>query len=175
MISGELLTRLSIWLAVTAYAIACAGMLLRREQRVESGWIRVVWTLGCGFFLVHVACAFGFYHEWSHADAYRATARQTAEMTGTEWGGGVYFNYLFAAFWSADALWQWSAPSSFARRPKIVAAVLHGYLFFMVFNGAFIFVRGPAKWLGLLLCAGVAVLWARNRWVATRQRAAQQS
>ncbi len=172
MISGEALTRLSVWLAVTAYAIACAGMLLTRERPVQPGWIRGVWTLGCGFFLAHVACAFGFYHDWSHADAYRATARQTGEMTGMQWGGGVYFNYLFAAFWVADVVWRWIAPRSFGRRPPLAAAALHGYLFFMVVNGAFVFVRGPAKWYGLLLCTGVAVLWARNCWLAGRQRGA---
>jgi len=32
-----------------------------------------------------------------------------------------------------------------------------------VLNGAVIFVHGPMRWVGLILCAGVTVLWFRHR------------
>jgi hypothetical protein len=155
---------LTAWLAVAAYASASAGLLLRRGRDLGGpGWPRVVWTLGCLVFLAHVACAFGFVHGWSHADAYRATAGQTAEMTGVNWGGGIYLNYLFAALWSADTAWWWAAPAHHEHRPRAVAAGLHAFLFFMVVNGAFVFVRGPLRWLGLVLCLAVAGLWVGAR------------
>ncbi|MEA3207020.1 MAG: hypothetical protein QOE70_77 [Chthoniobacter sp.] len=160
---GELLTRLTVWLALCAYATG-AGMWLVAQRRPR--WLagaRRAWTCGCAFFLGHVACAFNYYHRWSHADAYQETARQTAAITGLHWGGGIFFNYLFAVAWVADLLWWWLAPESFLRRPARLAAVWHSFMFFMVFNGTIVFGRGPVRWLGALICAGLAVLWWKRR------------
>jgi hypothetical protein len=169
MSRGEFLTRLSIWLALAAYAIG-AGMQLRARGRMR--WregARWAWTLGCGCFLVHVVCAFAFYHQWSHAAALRETARQTAELTGWRWGGGLWFNYLFAAAWLADVLWWWFAPASFARRLPRLHALWHGFFFFMVFHGAIVFGHGPVRWLGVLVCGSLAGLWwwERRRAIAS--------
>ncbi len=163
MSRGELLTKLSIWLAILAYAF---GMGLKLEARGRTGWLlgaRAAWTIGCGFFLGHVLCAFAYFHQWSHAAAYRETARQTAELTGWDWGGGLYFNYIFAAVWLGDVLWWWLAPVSFATRPSRLNALWHAFFFFMVLNGAVIFVHGPMRWFGLFLCTAVAVLWLASR------------
>lgn len=164
MTTGEFLTKLTVWLALTAYAWACAGLL----SGDRSNGIRIVWSVGCAIFLAHVACAFGFHHGWSHADAYRQTARQTAAMTGMNWGGGLYFNYLFAALWLGDVVWWWLSPSSHARRARLVGAALHGFLFFLVVNGAVVFVRGPMKAYGLFLCVSLLVLWWRGRRLTAR-------
>ena len=168
---GELLTRLSIWLALVAYAVG-AGMWLRARGRIP--WMeraRWTWTVGCGFFLVHVVCAFAYYHHWSHTAAYRETARQTGELTGWPWGGGLYFNYLFAVAWLADVLWWWLAPASFARRSPRLNALWHGFFFFMVFNGAIVFGHGPVRWLGVFVCGSLAGLWWRQRRDAIAARA----
>src|SRR5687768_15263236 len=61
-----------------------------RRLHYVSRWL---WTIACLALLAHVTCAFAFYHQWSHAAAYRHTAEQTAAMTGMNWGGGLYFNY----------------------------------------------------------------------------------
>ena len=87
---GEFLTRLSIWLALIAYATAASLLLQSRGHPHWRGGARWAWTLGCVFFLVHVVCAFAYFHHWSHAEAYRETARQTAALTGWQWGGGIY-------------------------------------------------------------------------------------
>lgn len=166
MSGGELLTRGSVWLALIAYAIG-AGMMLRVRGRAAA---RCVWTIGCALFLVHVVCAFGFYHGWSHAAALDATARQTGEMTGVRWGGGLFLNYVFALAWLGDVLWWWLAPESHARRSQRLAAVWHGFFFFMVFNGAVVFANGPVRWLGLVICGGVAGLWLRSVAVGARAR-----
>src|SRR5438552_1815233 len=120
--TGELLTRLSIWLALCAYAITVGTLLLARRTSRTLVCTRWMWTFGCAFFLAHVVCAFSYYHDWSHAAAYRETARQTAEMTGLRWGGGIFLNYLFAVAWLADVLWWWLAPGSFAQRPRWLSA-----------------------------------------------------
>jgi hypothetical protein len=168
MNAGEILTKFTVWVALTCYALACAGMLRGSRSSRNRG----VWTLGCGIFLAHVACAFGFYHDWSHTDAYRETARQTEAMTGMDWGGGLYFNYLFAALWLGDVLWWWIAPLGRAGRPGWANHLFHGFVFFLVFNGAFVFVRGAMRWYGLLLCLVLAGLWGQKRWLTARLRSA---
>lgn len=160
---GEFLTRLSIWLALVAYAIA-VGFLLQpgaHERRWKcASW---AWTLGCSFFIFHVLCAFAFFHHWSHVEAYRETARQTAELTGWHWGGGIYFNYFFAAAWLADVLWWWLGPQSFRRRPSWLNALWHGFFFFMVFNGTIVFGHGPVRVLGVVICLTLTALWWHHR------------
>jgi len=169
---GELLTRLTIWLALCACAIGAGMLLLAQGRPVWLVRARSAWTIGCAFLLAHIVSAFGFYHHWSHTDAYRETARQTAETTGFHWGGGIFFNYLFAAAWLADVLWWWLAPASFARRPARLATVWHGFFLFMVFNGTVVFGTGPVRWFGTLICAGLAGLWLwkRNAGVASTRR-----
>jgi hypothetical protein len=163
MTRGELLTRLTIWLALSAYAIGATMLLLARRQQQWHARARWPWTFGCTFFLAHVICAFAYYHDWSHAAAYRETARQTAELTGFHWGGGLFFNYLFALAWLIDVLWWWLAPASFARRSPRAACIWHGFFFFMVFNGTIVFGHGPVRWFGALICAGLAGLWWHGR------------
>jgi hypothetical protein len=160
---GELLTRLTVWLALCAYAGGGALLLVAKGRAPVLARARLVWTIGCAFFLAHVVCAFGFFHRWSHDDAYRETARQTAKMTGLHWGGGLFLNYLFAAAWLADVLWWWFAPAGFPRRPRRLTIAWHAFLFFMVFNGTIVFGKGPVRWLGAGICAGLAALWWRRQ------------
>jgi len=169
---GELLTRLTIWLALCAYATGAGMMLLAQARPHWLARARWAWTFGCACFLAHVACAFSFYHHWSHDAAYRETERQTTEMTGFHWGGGIFLNYLFAAAWLADVLRWWVVPWNSARRPSRIATVWHGFFFFMVFNGTVVFGTGSVRWLGVLICTGLAGLWLwrRNAAVATARR-----
>lgn len=150
---GALATRLTVALALILATLAL----------VSPRHARVFWSLACLAFLAHVACAFEFFHHWSHAAAYRETARQTAERTGMSWGGGIYLNYLFALVWVGDAAWWWVAPASFARRPIMLQRLWRGFFFFMVLNGAIIFGHGPVRWLGLALGVFLATVWWRAR------------
>ena len=145
---GELLTRLTVWLALCGYAGGAVLLLVakgRAQVLIRARW---VWTIGCAFFLAHVVCAFSFYHGWSHDAAYRETARQTAEVTGLHWGGGIFLNYFFTAAWLADVLWWWSAPASFARRPRWLTLTWQAFFLFMVFNATIVFGSGPLRRLG---------------------------
>jgi hypothetical protein len=153
---GELLTRLTIWGALFAAAIGAWR---------PSRW---AWTLGCAALLAHIACAFAFVHGWSHDDAYRETARQTAALTGLNWGGGVFFNYVFAAAWLADVFAWWLAPAVRARCPRWISLFWHGFFLFMVFNGAVVFISGPARGLGLAICITLAWAWWREARIAPR-------
>jgi hypothetical protein len=156
---GDLLTRLTIWVALSLYAIGTALLLLARGRPAWLATARVMWTAGCVFFLAHVWCAFQFFHQWSHVAAYEETARQTAEITGIRSGSGLYLNYLFGLLWIGAVLWWWIAPGSFLQRPRWVTAAWHGFIIFMIFNGTVVFGSGPVRSLGGVICGGLAILW----------------
>lgn len=127
-------------------------------------WERRVWTAGCGLFLLHVISAFHFYHDWSHDAAYRATAKQTAEVIGWNWGGGLYFNYLFTAAWLAEVVVWWAVPGRFANRSRIECWTSHLFFALIMFNATVVF--GPSfwKWLGGVACLSlVALAWHFQR------------
>ena len=163
MTCGILLTRVTIWLALIAYALGAVRQLLARgraEQLTQARWF---WTVGCGFYVAHVVGAFGAYHSWSHAAAYEATAMQTHETVGLRWGGGIYFNYIFGLLWLGDVGWWWLAPASHRQRPPWVNALWCGFFLFMVINGAIVFGRGPVRWLGILICLVLLGAFLRRR------------
>ena len=150
---GGTLTKVTVWLALFGYAAGAACLLLRRRRRA-----RVAWTFGCAWFLAHVLCAFAFHYGWSHATAFAETARQTREVTGSAAGGGVFVSYAFTLLWAADALWWWLDEAGHARRPPLLSALWHAFFFFIVFNGTVVFEHGPARWLGVVICGGLALL-----------------
>lgn len=142
-----MLTLWTVRLACLFYFAALAAWITGRR-----GPARAAWTAGLLFYLLHVAAAFSFHHHWSHAAAYRETARQTAELFGFDWGGGIFFNYVFTAIWMADAAWLWLRPESYYRRARAVSAAMHGFLAFMVINGAIVFATAPMRWASLAAC-----------------------
>jgi hypothetical protein len=156
---GNLLTIWTIRLALAAYAL-WLGMLLVPNGKWPSGSriaaSRWLYTLACGLFLAHVACAFEFYHHWGHQSALEDTARQTAEMLGFAFGEGIYFSYLFMLVWVADAAWLWLWPQ---HRPAWLIATVQLYLAFIALNGAVVFETGVTRWVGIpvaALLAGIA-------------------
>lgn len=162
MLSGEWLTRFTIWVALFGYALS-VGISLSRPERSRP-WARRLWTLGLAFFLVHVAAAFHAFYGWSHAVGFAETARQTRDLTGVESGYGLYLNYLFTIVWLVDAVYWWAAGlERYATRPTWITASVHGFFLFMIVNGAVVFVHGHARWLGLALLAGLLGVWWRSR------------
>jgi hypothetical protein len=115
--------------------------------------------LGCALFLGHVVGAFHNYHHWSHAAAYVETARQTEQLTGWKSGAGIYINYVFALVWLMEVSWAWVNLNNYFHRAAWITASVRGFFLFMMFNGAFVFVPGPMRWFGLLLCVAPAVVW----------------
>lgn len=169
--TGELFTR---WTVRAALALYAAALVLRlSERRAVARWL---WTAGCAIFIVHVLCAFEFYHHWSHAEAYAETARRTKEMVGWDWGGGVYFNYLFALVWTADSIWWWRGVDEYDRRSRGVEWLVQGYMAFIAFNATVVFGNGIIRWIGmattlsLLLGAVVRRNWRKSSSPACRSR-----
>ena len=162
MSGGEVLTKVTIWIAVACYFAGATLYALARGRRRRDSFARLAWTAACGALLAHVACAFHFHHGWSHGAAYRDTARQTAEVFGLGWGGGLYVNYALAAFWAADVCWWWGRGlEAYRRRPRWLAAAWHAFLLFIVFNAAVVFEGGFVRWTGLGLCLAFVLVWLR--------------
>ena len=163
---GESITRWSVRLALMFYVLTLTALLAGSKGRSA----RVLWTLGCLCYLAHVAAAFHFFHGWSHAAAYRATAWQTNRAFDLYWGGGLWFNYLFTAMWAADVAYWWEAGADRYRgRARWVTVPLHAFMAFMWVNGAIVFApSGPYRLVAL--CAGALLLfwWASG----TRRRPA---
>ena len=170
---GEELTRWTIRLALACYVAYLAGLLVAVTQRnTLSYWpsiARWLWTVGCGLFVIHVACAFHVYHDWSHAAAFEKTAVEAEQLLGVRFGGGIYFSYMFLVLWVFDVLatWTWRQPAGDSRRPMVGALqwALHAYLFFIAFNGAIVFEAGPTRWAGVVAClllVGLALRAAYN-------------
>jgi hypothetical protein len=145
---GELLTRWTVRVALLGYVLALA--LCIRGQALPAA--RLAWTAGYLAFLIHVVCAFQYYHHWSHLDAYETTAQRTAQVAGFAWGGGLYLNYLFALLWGGDVLWWWLDPSGYSTRSRLIEWILQGFLAFIALNATLVFGVGTIRWLGLTGC-----------------------
>lgn len=160
---GNFLTRATVWVAAIGYASSVVVYSLSGGNRRRDSAARAIWTLACLNLVVHTLLAFHFYHGWSHAHAYRETARQTAELTGFEWGGGLYVNYFFVIAWIADVVWWWRGLELYRRRSKVLAAAWQAFLLFMFFNGAVVFAAGATRLMGLLVCGAVVIAWLARR------------
>ena len=162
MDTGEWLTRGTVWLALSLFVASQIVKAARRacESVAAARWLN---SFGCAAFLVHVASAFQFYHAWSHSAAYADTARQTAELFGWNWGGGIYFNYLFALLWIGDVAWAWAKPTGYRTRPRWTIRVVRTFVWFMMLNGAVVFARGAVRGYGLILCLALVLCWWPTR------------
>ena len=160
MISGELLTRGTIWISIVAYTIGCVMFATHWRQLEVDRWVRLAWTIGCAALLAHFAVAFHFYHSWSHQSAYLDTARQTAKVIAVNWGGGIFINYAVATLWFADVVWWWVAGvSSYRRRPWLLTLLWHGFLLFIIFNATVVFKDGIVRWIGVVVSVSLGLSW----------------
>lgn len=159
--TGELLLRLTIRVAVACYV---CRIVLQIDGRFRSSSTAqcVSWAVGCLFYLLHVAIAFAFVHDWSHTSALEHTASETARMTGLRRGEGLWINYLFSAVWIADV-----ARICIARvrgqstnvRVDYLAACFFAFIFF---NATVVF--GPAfyRWLAFPIGLLLTLVWKRS-------------
>jgi hypothetical protein len=123
---------------------------------------RAAWTLGALLALVHAILAFGVFYGWSHEAARVSTIRQTEALTGVAFPGGIYVNYAFLLVWLGDAIWWWRSPRSRTARPRWLAVAVHGFVFFIMVNGAVVFADGLARGVGLAAVSSVVVAWLRR-------------
>jgi hypothetical protein len=160
-LSGELVVRVTIWIALAAWGYAEWRRLRGGAGADRSA--RLAWTMGAVFTALHVLAAFHVRHAWSHASAVADTARQTREALGFAFGGGVYVNYAFLAVWLADAAWWWLAPRAFAARPRALDAAVRAFILFIFVNGAIVFPHGLVRVAGTLVLLAIAFAWYRRK------------
>lgn len=153
--------RLAAGCCLARWSLEFAGTRRPRFERL----ITLLWTAGCALYLLHVWAAFEFVHHWSHAAAWEATARQTLAVTGIDWGGGLWFNYVFTILWPVDVARRWRE-RVIGRKvvPPWLATVAQVFLAFIVINATVIF--GPTGW-SIVLAAFVLVA-AVFRWNDSR-------
>jgi hypothetical protein len=162
MYIGEFLTRSTIWVSIVGYTLGSVTFALSRGRTQWDSAARVVWTLACASLIAHFISAFQFYHAWSHAAAYRETARQTEELFGVNWGGGLFINYALLIAWTADLAWWWrSGLDSYSKRPWPLLALWHGFFIFIILNATVVFGNGIARWLGVAICVLLTFTWVR--------------
>lgn len=158
-----------VWTARAAVGLYVAALLAGFDSSrgaASSGGrntraARLLWTAAGLTFVLHVGLAFQFLHHWSHESAYRHTAERTEQALGQAVGAGIWVNYLFLLWWTADIALLWGAPGW--RTPRYRFA-LHSFLLFILFNATAVF--GPPWWrwavvpIALLLAAG---WWLQRR------------
>ena len=159
MIWGEVLTRPAAWISVLGWALSAVLYFQGRGNRGRDRAARVAATTGSVALLVHVALAFHFTHDWRQDLALQETSRQTAEVVGIEWSGGLYINYAFMLAWLMDTAWWWRGLDIYRQRPRAVTIAWHAVLLFMFFNATVVFTGEKFRWAGLLICSVVALSW----------------
>jgi hypothetical protein len=159
---GGTIVRATIWLALLCYVAGPAGAAREPGAAVRSA--RIVWTVGCAAYLLHVASAFEVFYRWSHRVAVDETARQVAELTGRALGAGLWLNYLFTLVWVVDALAWWRDAVGYRRRSVPRIWLLHGFFLFMIANATVLFGQGAVRALGLVVTGfGFAATWSAAR------------
>lgn len=149
----------TIWIALFLFALGETGRRDRDAGHVPPAWLWWAYAAGALLCAGHLVIAMAAVHLWSHASSVSATARQTLEVYGLNWGGGVWANYAFVALWVFEA-WRWRADRArrAPRRPVFVWAVR---LFFLVIilNAAVVFAVGPRR-----IAGAIVVLWLLWTW-----------
>ena len=122
-------------------------------------WAWPVWTLGAFLCAVHMALAMGLHHDWNHAAAIEATARQTQAVYGVNWGGGVYVNYAFLALWTAEVMWWRASPRRYLSRSAATTWIVRSFYLIVLLNAAVVFASGARAVAGVLLIASLLWIW----------------
>lgn len=145
---------------MVAYAVGTALFLFSRNRSQLLYTARATWTMGCISLLAHFICAFHLYHDWSHTLAYLDTARQTNDVVGLNWGGGIFINYLVLIAWIVDVGWWWlGGIESYRKRNWFWVIVWHGFFIFIIFNATVVFKDGLVRWMGLLISLFLLISW----------------
>ncbi len=151
----DLLLRATAWLSIAAWA--ASEWLIAPGRGAKPA--RASFTLGALALVVHTALALHLRHAWSQDDAMREIARQTAEVTGLGFSGGLFVNYAFLAFWLAEAYWWWRSPAGYLGRASGARWASRAVFLFMFVNGAIVFGHGPVRAFGTLVILAVCMCW----------------
>ncbi len=150
---------LTRWSALASFALYVVTLCVWRR----GNHARVLWSAACALMLLHTALAFHLVHHWSHAAAYADTARQTNELLGIDWGGGLFFNYALLIVWLADVIHGWRGIERYKRRPRAITWLIHGFIAFMWFNATVVFGHGWGRLAGVAGFVILAIVSAKPR------------
>jgi hypothetical protein len=152
---------LVLWTARVAALAWLASWVVRLPGRALTGQRLSLGlaTAGCVVYLMHLVAAFSLVHDWSHDRASEQTARETRAVTGIDWGGGVWFNYVFTLLWPVNVVREWWERSTGRRWKRWTVVALEAYLAFIVVNATLVF--GSSWWWGVYAAAGV---WMAVKW-----------
>jgi hypothetical protein len=160
---------LTIWIALALFAAGEVGRARLGRMRSARSWAWWCWIAGIVLCAVHFAVALDVRYGWSHGEAVRATAAQTAAVYGLDWGGGFWLNYVFLMAWIADAV-RWRRGGDW---PAAVVWTLRAFYFVVILNAAVIFAAGWRPMLGLLIVGALTIAWrAGDRGTVRPTRAA---
>jgi hypothetical protein len=143
----------TIWLALAGLVAGEAGKTRYRRTGIEPRW---AWPVSCAGLLacvVHILVAMTYRHGWSHQAAVLDTARQTAEVFGVAWGGGVYVNYLFVGLWLVDLLRWRTDPRRHRQQSQWARWALRTFYLVIVFNAAVVFAAPDRRLAGAAVTA----------------------
>ena len=153
-----MITKGTVWLAILGYAIGLALFAYKRSRSLVA--VRAIWTTACLALIAHFISAFHFYHGWSQESAYLDTARQTQQVVGLNWGGGLYINYAVLSGWFIDVGWWWlRGIDSYRSRERMVVLLWHAFLIFIIFNATVVFKDGIVRWVGLVVSLCLVASW----------------
>jgi hypothetical protein len=157
----EALVAWTIRLALLFY-FAVVFLKLHAKQG-PSGLCRWIWTAGGLLLAVHIALAMAWAHGWNYDAVYQATAEDTAKVTGTYWGGGVWLNFAMLGMWLADIVWWWCAPAGYNARARYFDWAVQGFFVFMIFNATVVFETGAVRYTSAVLFGALLWFFWRNR------------
>jgi hypothetical protein len=162
MPADDFLLRATAWASLLAWACSerlksATGAAWPRESRA-----RALFAGGLVALAVHSVLALGLRYGWSHAAAARDTARQTEEVTGLGFTGGLYVNELFLLLWAVELLWWWHDPSGYRGRGRAFEWPVRAFFLTMFVSGAIVFAHGPVRWAGAAAVLAVAWAWYRG-------------
>jgi len=144
------------WLIVNTVRASLVGYTaaLVASERRRASWIsvaRVCWIWAAILFVIHVAVAFHFRHQWSHASAFESVRLASGD------GRGIFVSYAFTLLWIMDAGWWWFSPATYLNRSVWVSRGVHAFMGFIIFNGTVIFADGPSRWVGIVVTVGLVM------------------
>jgi hypothetical protein len=159
VILAPLAIRGTIILSTMAWAAAEYVSLLYPDRWRAA---RMLWTAGALLAGAHAVAALQIVYGWDQQAAIAATARQTAALTGLDWGGGLYVNYAFITLWLTDAALWWRSPARYVNRTRLHRSSLRAIFLFMFINGAIVFANGPGRAVGAIAVVTVIAAWTRS-------------
>ncbi len=168
---GQEIISWTIRLSMLLFFGSLIGWLAPPSSKRIEWCLCLAWSAGVALFIGHVVAAYHFHHHWSHSAALADTARQTRDLIGIEFGGGLYFNYAFMLIWGGDVAWIWSVSRATVKRFRWLRIAWLAFLVFIAINGVAVFKGGWIR-TGGITAISLMLLATILRWRShcTRQR-----